>query len=45
MKKLAVLDDFLVRDYLIKILGEGEEFMPRSSTRTSSPSPSFSKRA
>jgi hypothetical protein len=26
MKKLAVLDDFLVRDYLIKILGEGEEF-------------------
>jgi hypothetical protein len=27
MKKLAVLDDFLVRDYLIKILGEGEEFI------------------
>jgi hypothetical protein len=27
MKKLAVLDDFLVRDYLIKILGEGEEFV------------------
>ncbi|MCS7083507.1 MAG: hypothetical protein NZL90_00805 [Aquificaceae bacterium] len=27
MKKLATLDDFLVRDYLIKILGEGEEFV------------------
>jgi hypothetical protein len=27
MRKLAVLDDFLVRDYLIKILGEGEEFV------------------
>jgi len=27
MKKLTVLDDFLVRDYLIKILGEGEEFV------------------
>ncbi len=26
-KKLAVLDDFLVRDYLIKILGEGEDFV------------------
>lgn len=26
-KKLAVLDDFLVRDYLIKILGEGEGFV------------------
>ncbi|MFN7065346.1 MAG: hypothetical protein ACK4OF_04280 [Aquificaceae bacterium] len=27
MRKPAVLDDFLVRDYLIKILGEGEEFV------------------
>lgn len=27
MKKPVVLDDFLVRDYLIKILGEGEEFV------------------
>ncbi|MEN3034443.1 MAG: hypothetical protein ABDH18_05595 [Aquificaceae bacterium] len=27
MKKLATLDDFLVRDYLIKILGEGEDFV------------------
>ncbi|WP_448588058.1 hypothetical protein [Thermocrinis sp.] len=26
MKKLATLDDFLVRDYLIKIIGEGEDF-------------------
>ena len=26
-KKVATLDDFLVRDYLIKILGEGEEFV------------------
>lgn len=27
MKKPVILDDFLVRDYLIKILGEGEEFI------------------
>ena len=27
MKKPVILDDFLVRDYLIKILGEGEEFV------------------
>ncbi|ADC89976.1 conserved hypothetical protein [Thermocrinis albus DSM 14484] len=27
MKKVTTLDDFLVRDYLIKILGEGEEFV------------------
>ncbi len=26
-RKVATLDDFLVRDYLIKILGEGEEFV------------------
>jgi len=26
MRKVTTLDDFLVRDYLIKILGEGEEF-------------------
>ncbi len=27
MRKVTTLDDFLVRDYLIKILGEGEEFV------------------